>query len=257
VRVSDLVGAKKVDLNVDIGEGFPFDEELLKFATSANICCGVHAGSIELTKKTIALCRRKKVRFGAHPGYPDRENMGRTPLQRGQERVYLQSIFDQVMDFAQIARAEYIKPHGAFYNDTAILLSEGWDNPEEGQSRYEAGGIHLSNIPGLSSLSMLLRVHKLPLMGLAPTAHAVIAARAGQALIKEGFADRRYLPDGTLMPRTEAGAVLTDPAMVKEQVLLLAPVVDSICLHGDTEGCLEFAELVYKTLRDGGFEVGF
>ncbi len=256
MRVSDLVGRKKVDLNVDIGEGFPYDADLLQFATSANICCGVHAGSFELTKQTIDLCRSKRVRFGAHPGYPDRASMGRNKLKEGQEREYLQSVFEQVLAFAQHARAEYIKPHGGFYNDTAVVLPAGWDNPTPDQSAYGAGGVFLSNLPGVHSLTMLLRVHKVALMGLEATAHKVIAERAKQKLIREGFADRAYNPDGTLVSRSEPGAVLTDPAAVKEQVLKIAPFVDSICLHGDTEGCLVFAEQVYKTLVEAGFGVG-
>lgn len=249
--------ARRVDLNVDIGEGFPHDEALLEIATSANICCGVHAGSAELTRHTIDLCRSRRVRFGAHPGYPDRASMGRSPIATGQERLYLQSIFDQVMDFAQIARAEYIKPHGAFYNDTAVLLPEGWDRAEPDQTRYQAGGIYLAKHPGISSLSMLLRVHRLPLVGMPRTAHAVIAMRAQQHLIREGFADRAYLENGQLVPRTAPGAVLKDPAAISAQVLNLAPKVDTICLHGDNPNCVEFARLVRATLENAGYEVGF
>src|SRR5476651_1132837 len=99
MRVSQIVGKKTIDLNVDIGEGFPYDRELLKFASSANVCCGVHAGSDELSRETVALCKTQRVRIGAHPGYPDRESMGRIAMQAGQERIYLNSIFDQVMRF--------------------------------------------------------------------------------------------------------------------------------------------------------------
>lgn len=246
---------KKIDLNVDIGEGFPYDEALLRFATSANVCCGVHAGSEDLTAETIALCRSQGVRLGAHPGYPDRESMGRVPIDEQHQKEYLDSIFSQLRRFAQYARPAYIKPHGAFYNDTAVLLADGWDLDENGQQGYQAGGVYLARHPGVHSLAMILRVYRVPLMGLAGTAHEAVASRTKQPFIREGFADRAYRDDGTLVPRSEPGAVLDDVHQIREQVRRLAPEVDSICLHGDTPGCLEFAELVRGTLEDAGYEV--
>jgi UPF0271 protein len=259
VRVSDITGRRRIDLNVDIGEGFPFDADLLKFASSANVCCGAHAGSLELTRETLELCRRKKVRVGAHPGYPDRATMGRRPMEVADQREWLNSIFQQVSDFVKIVRPTYLKPHGAFYGDTAVALPEDWN---EGlkllnkQEAYDAGGLYLAQYPGLQSLILLLRIHKMPLMGLEPTAHSVIAERSGQPLIREGFADRAYLPTGQLMPRGERGAVFEDAGLVKLQTLRLIREVDSICLHGDGAHCVEFAELVYQTVKDAGFEVG-
>ncbi|AIE85452.1 LamB/YcsF family protein [Fimbriimonas ginsengisoli] len=259
MRVSQIVGKRTIDLNVDIGEGFPHDAELLRFASSANVCCGVHAGSRDLTLSTIELCRKHRVRLGIHPGYPDRPTMGRAPMQAGQERPYLKSLFEQVTWFLENERPDYLKPHGAFYNDTAVVLPHDWKTQRKRApttSEYESGGVYLSQFPGLQSLLMLLRIHKLPLMGLEKTAHKAVADRARQPFIREGFADRQYRRDGTLMPRSEPGAVLVDPGQVREQVLQLASNVDSICLHGDTPDCLPFAELVYRTLLDGGYGVG-
>lgn len=259
MKISEIVGRRTIDLNVDIGEGFPFDAELLRFASSANICCGVHAGSRELTAATVDLCQRNRVRIGAHPGYPDRDAMGRRSLQPGQERMYLKSLFDQVRWFIDLVRPEYLKPHGAFYNDTAVLLPPDWEQIRKRApmtSPYEAGGVFLSEYPGVQSLIMLLRIHRLPLLGLGTTAHRPIANRARQSFLSEGFADRRYTAHGTLLPRSEPGAVIRDPAEIREQVLRLATEVDSICLHGDTPDCLEFAELVVKTLSDAGYGVG-
>ncbi|MGV3617730.1 MAG: LamB/YcsF family protein [Fimbriimonas sp.] len=259
MRISEIVGRRTIDLNVDIGEGFAFDEELLRFASSANICCGVHAGSRELTAATVELCGRHRVRIGVHPGYPDRESMGRRPLQAGQERAYLKSLFDQVQWFLNLVRPSYLKPHGAFYNDTAIILPPDWEQIRKRApmtSQYEAGGVFLSDYPGIHSLIMLLRIHRLPLMGLGSTSHRAIATRARQSFVSEGFADRRYTDAGTLVPRSEPGAVLADPAEIRAQVLRIAPDVDTICLHGDTPDCLEFAELVVKTLLDAGYGVG-
>ncbi|MFZ4506515.1 MAG: 5-oxoprolinase subunit PxpA [Fimbriimonas sp.] len=257
MRVSDVVGRRRIDLNVDIGEGFPFDADLLRFASSANVCCGAHAGSQEILEETLALCRKARVRIGAHPGYPDRLTMGRRSMELGEQTVYLRSIFDQLQTFAKLEAFAYIKPHGAFYNDTAAVLPHDWNlpNPAKRQTPYEAGGHFLSLLPGGGSLGMLLRLYQVPLLGLASTAHAVIAERAKVELISEGFADRAMRPDGTLVPRGEPGAVLTDPNDIRQQVLRLAESVDSICLHGDTPGCVEMAELVVSTLVDAGYEV--
>lgn len=259
MKVSEIVGRRKIDLNVDIGEGFGFDAELLRYASSANVCCGVHAGSRELTLETINLCQRSRVRVGVHPGYPDRATMGRAPLPVAEQRIYLKSIFDQVREFLNLARPAYLKPHGGFYNDTAQVLPPDWEQVHRRTatvSQYEAGGVFLAEFPGMQSLMMLLRINKLPLLGLDGTAHRAIATRARQNFIREGFADRRYTANGTLVPRSLPGAVITSTDEIREQVLRLAPHVDSICLHGDTPDCLEFCELITKTLLDAGYGVG-
>jgi len=93
-------------------------------------------------------------------------------------------------------------------------------------------------------------------MGLDVTAHRILADRAGQRIIREGFADRAYRPDGTLVPRSEPESLLTREADVRSQVALLAPHVDSLCLHGDGEHCVEFAHLVRDELISLGYEVG-
>jgi UPF0271 protein len=249
---------KRIDLNVDIGEGYPYDEALLDYATSANICCGEHAGSRELTQHTIELCERKGVRIGAHPGYPDRASMGRRSMRVEEHRAYLDSIFEQMRWFTSQSETAYLKPHGAFYNDTAVIMPTTWDDVENvldpGQP-FDPAGVFLSHHPGAGTLGMLLRVFKLDLMGLPRTAHEAIAGRAGRRLIAEGFGDRAYRGDGTLRPRSETGAVLHDPRRITAQVLQLAPTVDSICLHGDTPGCLEFARMIRTTLEESGYEV--
>lgn len=222
---------KRVDLNVDIGEGFAYDAELLHFATSANVCAGEHAGSWELTMATVQRCLEAGVRIGMHPGYPDRAGMGRISLSAGSEKTYAESVARQIERFYFFVPAAYLKPHGALYNDASGDVEASLRMIEEACRRFQ-----------------------LPLMGLPGTAMEKIAP-AG--FIREGFADRAYRPDGRLVPRTEAGAVLTSAAEVKRQTLALAERVDSICLHGDTPGCVGFAERVYATLVDAGFEVGF
>ncbi len=227
---------RKIDLNVDIGEGFPNDLALLDFATSANVGCGVYAGDWELSQATIEICLAKGVRVGVHPGYPDRENFGRAPLPQNAKDAerWVGAIQGQVDRFQRVVAAAYFKPHGALYNESAA-------NPQD--------------LPGLC-VQHVASSNKLPLMGLAGSAHAEIARAAWVPFIAEGFADRRYLPDGSLMPRSEPGSVLHDPGEIRDQVLYLATLVDSICLHGDTPDCVDFAAMVAQTLRDAGYEVG-
>lgn len=224
---------KKLDLNVDIGEGFPHDAALLALATSANVCCGKHAGSWNLTRHTVALCAKHGVRIGAHPGYPDRASMGRAAVSDADWVDAIASIREQIEHLVGICHCAYIKPHGTFYNE--------------------------STVPGRASsaLSAIVESFKVPLMGLPGTEHEIAARAAGVSFIREGFADRAYLSDGRLVPRNRPDAVFEVPSLVRAQALLLAPRVDSLCLHGDTDGCVEFAELVRSALEQAGFEVGW
>lgn len=219
-------------MNVDIGEGCESDRELLKVSTSANICCGSHAGSRELTKETALLCSSLGVRIGAHPGYPDRENFGRKSWDSEAEfesGELFHNLVDQVRLLEPVAK--YLKPHGALYNDSCQ--------------------------PGLAGTlvaSLLTRFH-LPLMGMPGTFHETLAAAAGHGFIREGFADRRYTSSGLLVPRSVAGAVLDDPDEVAAQAVELAERVDSICLHGDGPNAVTLAKRIRAELESAGYEV--
>jgi len=225
----------KVDLNVDLAEGFPYDEDLLQVATSANLCVGAHAGSYDLTVRTMARCQELGVRIGIHPGYPDREGMGRNPLPQDSREAerWLWSIQDQVMKFRSDCPAAYIKPHGAFYHQSS-------------QSSRELAGITLQSV---------LSITRTPLMGMPGTAHSEIAWLSEVKFLREGFADRGYAPDGTLLPRSHPDAVLTDLEQIRAQVVRLAREVDTICIHGDTPNCVDIAWMVRVTLEKSGFEV--
>ncbi len=265
---------KKVDLNVDIAEGFPYDKELLQFATSANICLGFHAGNRDLTEWTYWHCVDRSIRKGAHPGYADRKTMGRGPRPTNGLDTDGDS---QLMAYYDL-KFDYLKPHGTLYNDSARPLTPDWDTVTESISE----GSSYDPIPALlyaesiaaaevvlllgsyshyvidrTSYSHPMVRNDPPLMGLPYTNHEWIAQYCKVKFICEGFADRAYRPNGTLVPRSEPGAVLENPEEIKAQVLRLADQVDSICLHGDTPNCLEFAEMVYKTLIDHGYEVGY
>lgn len=223
---------RRIDLNVDIGEGFPYDEELLEFATSANICCGEHAGSWELTLLTIELCRNKGVRIGMHPGYADRESLGRRNAEAAEFPELRRSLLGQAHEFMEARPAAYVKPHGAWYNQIV-------------------GGATLGRFDPAAPLIAIVREYKIPAM-LLPTYRGLPA----KWLIREGFADRAYREDGTLVPRSEPNAVLHDPKEVARQAVRLAESVDSICLHGDTPRCVAFAKLVREALESAGYEVG-
>jgi UPF0271 protein len=106
-------------------------------------------------------------------------------------------------------------------------------------------------------LVAVLQLLQLPLMGIAGTHHGHVATAAAVPLISEGFADRAYLSDGRLVPRTESGALLSDPGLIGAQVLNLAERVDSICVHGDNPDCVKTAMLVRFALERAGYEVGF
>lgn len=247
---------RSIDLNVDLGEGFPHDDALLDYASSGNVCCGVHAGSPDITLQTIDSMARRRKRIGVHPGYPDRESMGRAASTPETLRTYLTSVFDQVREFQRIVPAAYLKPHGGLYNDTGAVVPARWaDRIPEPVGGVDPVALFLVQVPAANSLGMLMRLYKLPLMGMATTAHRLIAHRAGYPLWREGFVDRAYRADGTLAPRSQPGAVLQDPGLIRNQVLRLAPRVDSLCLHGDTPDAVSIAELVTKTLRDAGYRV--
>jgi len=249
---------KSIDLNVDVGEGDGFDEPLLDLATSANVCCGQHAGSDSLTGKTVDLCIEKGVRIGIHPGYPDRKSKGRAALLIENQRDYLSSVMNQIRTFMIHYPAEYVKPHGAFYNDLAVPLVLGWDSLVKyptAKSPYEAGGQALSLVPGSGALQMSLRIYKLPLMGLANTMLEEIAKRAEVPFIREGFADRRYTQSGTLVPRSEPNSILSDRGEIRDQVLELAEKCDSICVHGDTLEAAEILTFVVKILSDANIAI--
>jgi UPF0271 protein len=136
------------------------------------------------------------------------------------------------MEQCAVSSWDYVKPHGALYNVTT--------KPGPATVPLVAVLLHLG----------------LPLMGMPGTHHEHIAFAAEVPFVREGFADRAYLPDGRLVSRTEAGAVLCDPSEIEAQVLVLSERVDSICVHGDSPGCVEIAALVRSTLESAGYEVG-
>lgn len=202
-------------LNVDMGEGCAWDTELIAATDWANIGCGVHAGSESLTHGTIERCQARNVRIGCHPGYPDREHFGRRSLSELEINDARESLISQVSAFWLMVPQAYLKPHGAFYHDS------------------QAPG------PAFDILCEILEEFQMSLLGYPGTAHEVAARKTGVPFLREGFAERGLDSSGHLLDRKMPGALLATQQEITDQVRLLAPRVDSLCVHGDSPGCVQ------------------
>jgi UPF0271 protein len=225
-----------IDLNADLGEGSG-EGPLYALITSANIACGGHAGNEDTMRKAVLLALRHGVAIGAHPSYPDREGFGRvTKSLAGPELS--RAIAAQVAALVQVAQAlgasvGHVKPHGALYGDAA--------------ARRE---VALALAEGVASVS-----NALVLVGLAGSSALRVWREHGFHVAAEGFADRAYAADGTLVPRAKAGALITDPAAAAAQAIRLACAGScvTICVHADTEGAAAIAAAVRAGLEEAGF----
>jgi 5-oxoprolinase (ATP-hydrolysing) subunit A len=225
---------RSVDLNADLGEGFASDRDLLHRVTSASVCCGAHAGSPVSIRETLHNAQRLGVVVGAHPGYPDREGFGRRARIVTSEQVE-QWILDQVAALGELAGAtgvplRFLKPHGALYNQAQ-------------REEHVARGV----IEGVSRLG-------LPLLGQPGTILERLAAARGIHYVAEGFPDRRYQPDGTLVPRSEPGSVLRNVEEVESNVvaLLADGRAKTLCIHGDDPDAVANADRVRLVLDRNG-----
>lgn len=219
-----------MNLNSDIGEGAGDDEAILASIDSANVACGVHAGSASLAIATARRCRAVGVELGAHPGYDDRAGFGRLELSLSAEDIESLIAF-QVASLAAVAPIAYIKPHGALYH----------------RCQRDTGAA--------DALVRVAGKHGIGVMGQPGFGIIAAAERAGVPGYREGFADRLMLPDGSLAPRGQAGAVL-NPKLAAEQAVSLARSgrYDTICVHGDTPGAGGIAAAVRAALRQAGIE---
>ena len=239
---------KRIDLNSDMGElpeavADGSQQALLRFVTSANIACGGHAGTSEMMKQTIEQALAANVAIGAHPGYEDRENMGRAEqnLTAGEiaALVYRQLLSLQKTADRCGAQIRHVKPHGALYNQAA-------------RDPQFARGI----ADGVAQWCDQCRINKqeIVLVGLAGSVMLESFRAAGFQVAAEAFADRRYEPDGTLRARRYPDALITDPALAAQQVIKFVEDqrAQTICIHGDTAGAHEIAAEVSRTLREYG-----
>ncbi len=223
-----------IDLNADLGEGCPNDRLLLGLVTSASIACGAHAGNRGGILQTLGDARDRGVALGAHPGYPDREHFGRREQTMAVNAVSAM-IVDQAGFLAELAAEagvaiRFLKPHGALYN--------------QAQRQDEVARGVVDAAAGLG----------LPLLGQPGTLLERLASARGIAYIAEGFPDRRYRDDGSLVPRSEPGAILHDPAEMEAQLvrLIAGGRMATLCIHGDDPRAVENARLVRRVLEDRG-----
>ncbi len=229
-----------IDLNADLGEGAGTDADLMPLVTSANISCGFHAGDADTIAAAIRLAAEHGVAVGAHPGYADREHFGRRELTLTPEQVLLLTLH-QLGGFRALADwfgvyVRYVKPHGALYNQACR------------DPGYAAGVVTATGE---------FYDRPMPVVALPGSVLQSVAESQGRVFVPEGFADRRYRPDGSLVPRSEPDAVLHDPKDVLAQVewLVREKGVRTICVHGDTPGAVEFVRAVRGALLDAGHEL--
>jgi len=223
----------EIDLNSDLGEGCGHDAEILPLVTSANIGCGFHAGDVYSALEALHGAARLGVQVGAHPGYPDREHFGRRELEMAEEdvcRLCMRQI-GVLQNLARLAgvKIRYLKPHGALYHQA--MRDDGFANPVIVAA--EMMGLAVIGLPG-SRLETLCK-------GRVP-------------FFAEGFADRRYRPDGALVPRTEADAFVTDPdeAVRQAERLIEERGIRTLCVHGDNPEAVAFVQALRESLLKRG-----
>ena len=242
-----------MDLNADLGEGFGVwrlgdDRALLDLVTSANVACGFHAGDASTMRRVCEAAAERGVAVGAQVGYRDLAGFGRRHIayafaELRDEITYQLGALDAFCRLFR-TRVRYLKPHGALYHAAAC---------DESQAA--------AVVAALSQYD-----DQLPLLCSPGSVVAQLAMGAGLRVVGEGFADRGYLPNGRLVPRTAPNALVTDPEQVAERAVRMATErtvvavdgsvipcpVESICLHGDSPGAVRSAELVRATLIDAG-----
>jgi len=242
----------KIDLNCDMGESFGRytvgnDESIMPFITSANIACGMHAGDPSVMRQTVRLAKQHGVAIGAHPSWPDLQGFGRREMSLTSDEVEAFVLY-QIGALAAFAKAEdvelhHVKPHGALYNQAA---------KDRNLANAIAGAVKQFSVD-------------LILVGLAGSGLVEAGVEAGLQVANEGFPDRNYNPDGTLMSRKLSGAIIEAPEEVAAQAVRLAQKginfsgqhvrVDTLCLHGDNPHAVQNAEVVREALEKLGIEV--
>ncbi|MGB9304436.1 MAG: 5-oxoprolinase subunit PxpA [Mycobacterium sp.] len=245
-----------IDINADLGEGFGVwrlgdDDAMLGIVTSANVACGFHAGDPAGLVRVCRSAAEARVRIGAQVSYRDLAGFGRRFIDVAAEDLLADVVY-QIGALQAIAHACgsavcYVKPHGALYN-TIVTNRE--------QAAAVASAVRLVDAT-------------LPVLGITGSAFFDEAARAGLRTVAEAFADRAYRPDGQLVSRREAGAVLHDPDEIAQRVARMvnsgyvtavdgtqvAITVESVCVHGDSPGAVQIAAAVRDQLKAAGVEI--
>jgi UPF0271 protein len=242
---------KTLDLNADLGEGMLGDEALLEIVSSASIACGGHAGDEETMRTSLRAAAARGVVVGAHPGFADRENFGRKRLILAPDELDRQ-VRAQVRRLVEIAEEEgvpvrYLKLHGALANMAA-------EEPAVAALCFAA-------VSGL--------VPDMAVLAIDNSAQVEVAETLGYPVVREAYADRAYMPDGLLVPRSMPGAVLHDAAEIAARAVRLAAAGEivamdgtiirteaaSLCIHGDTEEAVAIALAVRGALERAGIAI--
>lgn len=245
-----------IDLNADLGEGFgryrlDSDDDLLSLVSSANVACGFHAGDPMVMRETVSRAVAQRVAIGAHPSYPDLQGFGRRDLSASPEEIEAFTVY-QIGALAAFcgahgAKLRYVKPHGALYNRAA---------KDAAAARAIARAIRAVD-------------PDLVLLGLDGTVMLTEAAAEGIETAREAFVDRAYLPDGQLVPRGQAGAMLEDVAAVVDRAVRMVTeryviaidgtrrIVrpDSLCVHGDGPHAVTIVRALRERLESLGIDI--
>lgn len=239
-----------IDLNADLGEGMPGESAILDLISTANLAGGGHAGGGPMLAESVQWCRERGVAVGAHPSYPDRENFGRVSwLGRIDHDLLVDSIADQItaVQSALGSPVHHVKPHGALYNDAIV---------DERAAHLILQAMDKANL-------------SVPILTMDHGVLARLARQQGRDVITEIFADRAYSSDGTLVARSQSGAVLESVAEIVARMLefldtgsvesstggRVAISATSICIHGDNHHAVEVARSLHAALTAAGFTI--
>jgi len=233
-----------IDINCDLGEGLHIEQIIMPLISSCNISCGAHAGSIEIIDKVIDLAVKHKVKIGAHPSFPDRQNFGRKVLDISNSDLQ-KSLEDQLTIFKdrallQNATIHHVKPHGALYNLIAVNREKASVVIAAIQHVFEAVKLY---VPYQSRIEE-------------------VAIQSGLEIVYEAFADRRYNEDLSLVSRTFSNALIEDKHEVLKQVQKISDKqlvttinfhekkikASTFCVHGDTKNAIELLQYLHKHL---------
>jgi len=248
--------SKVIDLNCDMGESFGNykigqDDEVIKYITSSNIACGFHAGDPNVMRYTVKLAKENNVAIGAHPGFPDLQGFGRRKMDISPEEIK-NLITYQIGALQAIAKTEsmslqHVKPHGALYNMIAN-----------------------DKILGQAVVEAILEINKdLILVALAKSKIIDIALKLGLRVAREGFADRAYNSDGTLVKRSIVGSVICEAELIAKRVIKMVNQqkvetidgktidlqIDTICLHGDNKIVINVIKAIRNILIEKNIKV--
>lgn len=242
---------RTIDINCDVGEGIGNESDLIPFISSCNIACGGHAGDQATMTQVARIARQHKVKVGAHPSYPDRENFGRKIMDISYATLF-KSLEDQIGALIEVLRHEHmqlhhVKPHGALYNLAAV-------NKEVATVIVE----------------VMKRFH-LPLKLYVPyrSVIAAVAVKEGIPITYEAFADRNYHQDLTLVSRQKENALITNSdeliahvlrMIIDKKVLTIEGVeveidADTFCVHGDNPKALKLIKGLVNNLAENNIKI--